>query len=71
MVEYEKHRSEVTMDWKKYAILLPPFILIGILLSIYLPSVQKQYAIGVALVFWAVYYIWSYLDRKSKIDNMH
>jgi uncharacterized membrane protein YfcA len=60
------------MDWKKYAILLPPFILIFIFLAIYLPSGQKQYTIGVALVFWAVYYIWVYIDRKSnknKVDK--
>lgn len=59
------------MDWKKYAILLPPFLLIGIVSLIYLPSGQRQYAIGVPLVFWVVYYTWCYFDEKSNRDNIN
>jgi uncharacterized membrane protein YfcA len=56
------------MHWKKYAILLPPFVLIGLLLLNYLPTGQKHYAILVALVFWVFYYVWVYIDRKRKDD---
>jgi hypothetical protein len=54
------------MDWKKYFILLPLFILIGILLIIYLPPRQNQYPILIVfiLIFWAVYYFWVYIDKK-------
>ena len=58
------------MHWKKYAILTPPFLLIGVLLSIYLPVGQKQYAIVVALVFWAFYYIWVFIEKKRKNDDI-
>ncbi len=58
------------MHWKKYAILAPPFLLIGVLLSIYLPVGQKQYAIVVALVFWAFYYIWVFIEKKRKNDDI-
>jgi len=58
------------MHWKKYAILTPPFLLIGVLLSIYLPVGQKQYAIVVALVFWVFYYIWVFIEKKRKNDDI-
>ncbi|MEN2767897.1 hypothetical protein [Ornithinibacillus xuwenensis] len=54
------------MHWKKYLILLPPFVLIVILLSIYLPSEYKQYAIIGVLLFWVTYYTWVYLDKKKQ-----
>ncbi|RFU69545.1 hypothetical protein D0469_09270 [Peribacillus saganii] len=57
------------MHWKKYLILLPPFILIVVLLEIYLPSGVTQYAIGIVLLFWAVYYTWIYVEKKRKKDN--
>jgi hypothetical protein len=58
------------MVWKKYAILTPPFLIIGILLAIYLPLGQKHYAILVAFVFWATYYAWVYIEKKRiKDDN--
>ena len=54
------------MDSKKYFILLPLFILIGIFLIIYLPPGQNQYPILIVfiLIFWAVYYFWVYIDKK-------
>lgn len=58
------------MHWKKYAILLPPFILIGLLLVFYLPLGQKHYALLGALVFWAFYYTWVYIEKKRKKDGI-
>lgn len=58
------------MHWKKYAILLPPFVLIGILFVLYLPSSQKHYGISVALVFWAFYYTWIYIEKKRGKDDI-
>lgn len=57
------------MHWGKYAILTPPFLLIGTLLAIYLPMGQKHYAILVALVFWAFYYAWVYVEKKKIKDD--
>ncbi|WP_077617526.1 hypothetical protein [Bacillus sinesaloumensis] len=58
------------MHWKKYAMLLPPFVLIGLLLLFYLPTGQKHYAILVALVFWAVYYAWVCIDKKRGTEGV-
>jgi hypothetical protein len=53
------------MHWKKYSILLPPFVLIVLLLFYYLPSGQKHYAIVGAFLFWACYYAWFYVEKKA------
>ncbi|MFD1779079.1 hypothetical protein ACFSFW_10410 [Fredinandcohnia salidurans] len=58
------------MHWKKYAILLPPFVLIGFLLLFYLPTGQKHFAILIALVFWTFYYAWVYIDKKRRKDGI-
>nr|WP_304217145.1 hypothetical protein [Fredinandcohnia onubensis] len=58
------------MHWKKYAILLPPFVLIGLLLLFYLPTGQKHFAILIALVFWTFYYTWVYIDKKRRKDGI-
>lgn len=55
---------------KRYWILLPPFLIIGISLIIYLPPNLKPIAILTALVFWIVYYTWDYLSR-NKDDEAH
>ncbi len=54
------------MTNKKYWILMPPFLLIGLLLVIYLPQNLKPLAILTALVFWCVYYIWTYIERNKE-----
>ncbi|MCH1626451.1 hypothetical protein [Fredinandcohnia quinoae] len=54
------------MDWKKYAFLLIPFLLLGIILVVYLPHEQIHYATLVPLVFWAIYYIWIYIEKRQR-----
>lgn len=54
------------MHWKKYAILTPLFLFMGIVLAFYFPVGQKHYAILVALVFWVFYYVWVYIEKKNK-----
>lgn len=53
---------------KKYWILLPIFLGIGVLLFIWLPEKNKKLIILVPIVFWATYYAWIYIEniRKSR-----
>lgn len=53
------------MHWKKYGILLPPFLIIAVLLGIYLPIGQKYFATLVVLLFWVFYYA-GFLSRRSE-----
>ena len=57
------------MHWKKYAILTPPFLIIGVLLILYLPPSQKHYGMLFSLVFWVAYYTWIAMEEKRKKDT--
>ncbi|MDH6370434.1 hypothetical protein M2444_002214 [Paenibacillus sp. PastF-3] len=54
------------MHWKKYFILLLPTILIGLFLFYILPAIQRPYVLIVPMVFWLIYYSWTYFKRKQK-----
>jgi hypothetical protein len=54
---------------KKYWILLPPFLVIGILLFIYLPGEHRKFVLLVPIVFWATYYTWRYMDKTRRLRN--
>ncbi|WP_048826874.1 hypothetical protein [Bacillus sp. B-jedd] len=54
------------MDWKKYFLLLPPFVILGFFLLKMLPPGQKHNAILVALAFWAAYYGLVYFEKRRK-----
>lgn len=54
------------MDWKKYIILLVPYLLLGVILFIYLPDTQRPYVFAVPLIFWITYYTWVWIDKKLK-----
>ncbi|WP_112181976.1 MULTISPECIES: hypothetical protein [Paraliobacillus] len=54
------------MHWRKLALLLPPFILIGYLLITYLPDTLSQYSIVIAILFWVIYYGWVFIEEKNK-----
>ncbi|SHF98803.1 hypothetical protein [Ornithinibacillus halophilus] len=58
------------MHWKKYAILTPPFLLIGIFLIAFLPIEQRYYAFIVVLIFWVFYYAWVLIEKKRKKDDI-
>jgi hypothetical protein len=66
LYKIEGVRSENCMHRKKYWILLPPFLILGILLIIYLPATQTVWAISVPIGFWAAYYGWIYMEKKLK-----
>lgn len=51
---------------KRYWILISPFLLIALLLSIYLPQEFKKYSILVLIVFWIFYYGWIYNENNNK-----
>lgn len=52
---------------------MPPFLIIGFILVLYLPQKLKPFAILTALVFWIVYYTWNGLSKtneeKEKMDK--
>jgi hypothetical protein len=55
---------------KRYWMLLPPFLITGIVLAIYLPHNLKPLAILTALAFWIVFYAWNYLS-ENKSNEVH
>jgi len=50
---------------KKYWILMPPFLILGIVLITSLPKKYLPYSFLVALTFWGFYYLWVYLEKKN------
>jgi len=57
------------MDKKKYNILLPPFLIIGILVIYFLPVEQMYMALFVPLLFWVSYYSWVEVEKRKKEKN--
>lgn len=54
------------MDKKKYFILFPPFLILGIVLIIILPDHRTFYAFLAILGFWITYYCWIFLEKKKR-----
>jgi hypothetical protein len=51
---------------KKYFILMPPMLIIGIFLLYFFPANQRPYVLTIPIVFWIFYYIWINFERKQK-----
>ncbi|WP_145939565.1 hypothetical protein [Paenibacillus glacialis] len=51
---------------KKYFILMPLMLIIGLLLFFFLPASQRPYVLLVPIVFWLIYYTWIFIERKQK-----
>lgn len=59
---------------KKYWILVLPFLVIAAILAFSLPPKLRPLSPLVILVFWAVYYIWMYFEKKinrTKNNNFY
>lgn len=54
------------MHKKKYFILMPPALIIGIFLIYYFPVSQKPYLFLIPLVFWIIYYTWIYFEKRHE-----
>ncbi|MBD8006227.1 hypothetical protein [Bacillus norwichensis] len=54
------------MDKKKYFILFPPFLMLGIVLIIVLPEHRTFYAFLAIPVFWITYYYWIFIEKKKR-----
>lgn len=56
---------------KTYWILMPPFLIIGILLVVYLPEGYAPYAFAVVPLFWFVYAIvkWMAASKKGEMSD--
>ncbi|MET3699395.1 hypothetical protein SAMN05877753_11136 [Bacillus oleivorans] len=53
-------------DWKKYFILLPPFVIVGLIILFILPEGSYHLALIVPILFWLVYYAWIYIENGKK-----
>lgn len=54
------------MDKKKYFILMPPFLILGLSLLYFLPSNNLFYALLTVAGFWIVYYVWLYYEKEKQ-----
>ncbi|MEC1372972.1 hypothetical protein [Heyndrickxia oleronia] len=57
------------MDWKKYAIIVPPAVLLTIILAFSLPLHLKPYTLAIPLISWGVYYTWIYMEKQRKSED--
>ncbi|SEN77687.1 hypothetical protein SAMN05518670_2688 [Paenibacillus sp. OK076] len=53
------------IDKKKYFILMPPMLIIGLFIIYFLTANQRAYVFLVPIVFWLTYYIWVFVERKQ------
>lgn len=57
------------MDYKKYFILLvPTLIAMGVIVFTF-PQEKCWMAVLLAFVFWAAYYIWTFIDRRKRHET--
>jgi hypothetical protein len=54
---------------KRNWILMPPFLIIGVILIICLPQELKPFSILTALPFWLVYYLWIRFSENRNEEN--
>ena len=54
------------MHKKKYFILLPPAVLVGIVLLYNLPTADRAYVFLAPLAFWIMYYGWIYIEKRKE-----
>ncbi len=58
------------MHIKKYFILLPPFLILGMVLAFNLSSFKRSFALlGTAMAFWITYYVWIYIEKLIQKKN--
>jgi hypothetical protein len=57
------------LDWKKYAIIVPPAVLLTIILAFSLPLHLKPYTLSIPLISWGVYYTWIYMEKQRKSED--
>ena len=50
---------------KKYWVLMPPFLILTLVLIVYSPTEYRAYSFTPVVVFWIVYYIWSYIGKGN------
>ncbi|MEC0093413.1 hypothetical protein [Paenibacillus macquariensis] len=56
----------MNVDKKKYFILMPPMLIIGLYLFYFLPANKRPYVFLVPIVFWLIYYTWLFIERIQK-----
>lgn len=56
--------GDLTMDWKKFGILMPFFIFVGLLLTLIVPPGFKFVGLTTGGLFLITYIIWVRVDKK-------
>ncbi|OAB40861.1 hypothetical protein PMSD_00870 [Paenibacillus macquariensis subsp. defensor] len=51
---------------KKYFILMPLMLIIGLFLFYFIPENQRAYVFLAPIVFWLIYYTWIFIERRQK-----
>lgn len=53
---------------KKYWLLMPPVLILGIVLILFLPPEKNFIPLSLPIVFWCIYYVWKHYeqDRERK-----
>lgn len=54
------------MHKNKYFILVIPVMIIGIFLIYYLPANQRSYVLLIPVIFWIIFYVWIYIEKRGK-----
>ncbi|MBP2006739.1 hypothetical protein [Halobacillus andaensis] len=58
---------------KRYWILMPTFLLAGIIMFIFLPNEYNGYSFLMVIILWVVFHVWNYFAEKKhkseKIEN--
>lgn len=54
------------MHKNKYFILVIPVMIIGIFLIYYLPANQRFYVLLIPVIFWVIFYVWIYIEKRAK-----
>lgn len=50
---------------KYYFFMMPPMLIIGLFLLFYLPVNQRPYVFLIPIVFWIIYYVWIFIEKKE------
>ena len=50
---------------KYYFFVMPPMLIMGLFLLFYLPASQRPYVFLIPIIFWLIYYVWVFIEKKE------
>ncbi|MEZ2715056.1 hypothetical protein [Niallia circulans] len=51
---------------KKYWLIMPSFLIIGIVLILFLPPEKSYIPLSFPIVFWCIYYVWKHCEKDRE-----